>query len=172
MLSDSGPSSVLFPSRSAGTDQRCSRSWLSRLQDTCKYVPTCFSTEVDAFVLTKRFGFGRADTTLAGGGDVNGRLHTHTHSHSLTLTHIHSLTYLTYLTYRTHSPTHSLHFTSLHSLHSLSHPSLTHTTLTSLTHTLTHSLYMNIHTYTQTHPPSPLHHSYTSSSLLALLWSV
>ena len=72
----------------------------------------------------------------------------------------------------THSPTHSLHFTSLHSLHSLSHPSLTHTTLTSLTHTLTHSLYMNIHTYTQTHPPSPLHHSYTSSSLLALLWSV
>ena len=66
----------------------------------------------------------------------------------------------------------SLHFTSLHSLHSLSHPSLTHTTLASLTHTLTHSLYMNIHTYTQTHPPSPLHHSYTSSSLLALLWSV
>ena len=98
----------------------------------------------------------------------------HTLTHSLTyLTYLPYLTtYLTYLTYRTHSPTHSLHFTSLHSLHSLSHPSLTHTTLTSLTHTLTHSLYMNIHTYTQTHPPSPLHHSYTSSSLLALLWSV
>ena len=171
-----GSSSVLFHSRSAGTDQRCSRSWLSRFQDICKYVPTCFSTEVDAFVLTKRFGFGRADTTLAGGGDVNGR--PHTHSHSLTFTH--SLTHLPHLPHHlphlphslTHSPTHSLHFTSLHSLHSLSHPSLTHTTLTSLTHTLTHSLYMNIHTYTQTHPPSPLHHSYTSSSLLAFLWSV
>ena len=68
-----GSSSVLFHYRSAGTDQRCSRSWLSRLQYICKYVPTCFSTEVDAFVLTKRFGFGRADTTLAGGGDISGR---------------------------------------------------------------------------------------------------
>ena len=29
-----------------------------------------------------------------------------------------------------------------------------------------------IHTYTQTHPPSPLHHSYTSSSLIAFLCSV
>ena len=30
----------------------------------------------------------------------------------------------------------------------------------------------SIHTYTKTHPPSPLHHSYTSSSLLAFLCSV
>jgi hypothetical protein len=37
------------------------------------HLQSCFFTEVDAFVLTKRFGFGRADTTLAGGGDVNGR---------------------------------------------------------------------------------------------------
>ena len=29
-----------------------------------------------------------------------------------------------------------------------------------------------IHTYTQTHPPSPLHHSHTSSSLVAFLCSV
>ena len=50
----------------------------------------------------------------------------------------------------------------------------------SLTHPLTHSpthLCMHIHTHThhthtQTHPPSPLHHSYTSSSLLAFLCSV
>ena len=105
--------------------------------------------------------------------------HTHSLSHSLTHSLIHSLTLslthsLTHFTSLHSTPLHStpLHFTSLnslHSLHSLSDPSLTHTTLTSLTHTLTHSLYMNIHTYTQTHPPSPLHHSYTSSSLLAFL---
>ena len=111
--------------------------------------------------------------TLMGGFTL-----THTHSHSLThlphLPHLPPLPHhLPHLPHLPHSLTHPLtHFTSLHSLHSLSHPSLTHTTLTSLTHTLTHSLYMNIHTYTQTHPPSPLHHSYTSSSLLAFLWSV
>ena len=33
-------------------------------------------------------------------------------------------------------------------------------------------LYMHIHTYTQTHRPSPLHHSHTSSSLVAFLCSV
>ena len=62
----------------------------------------------------------------------------------------------------------SLHFTSLHSLHSLSHPSLTHTThttLTSLTHTLTHSLYMNIHTYIHTNSPT-----ITAPSLLYFLF--
>ena len=39
---------------------------------------------------------------------------------------------------------------------------------------LTHSLTVLEHTYThtQTHPPSPLHHSYTSSSLLAFLCPV
>ena len=145
-----------------------------RWKEKNRFIFSPVSSQVDAFVLTKRFGFGRADTTLAGGGDVNGRLHTH--SHSLTFTHLphlpHLLPHLPHLPHSlTHSPTHSLHFTSLTSLTltSLTH---THTTLTSLTHTLTHSLYMNIHTYTQTHPPSPLHRSYTSSSLLALLWSV
>ena len=33
-------------------------------------------------------------------------------------------------------------------------------------------LYMHLHTCTQTHPPSPLHHSHTSSSLVAFLCSV
>ena len=43
----------------------------------------------------------------------------------------------------------------------------------SLTHSLTHSpVHQHTYTHTQTHPPSPLHHSYTSSSLLAFLWSV
>ena len=32
-------------------------TYLSRLQYTCKYVPTCFITEVDAFVLTKHVDF-------------------------------------------------------------------------------------------------------------------
>ena len=32
-------------------------------------------------------------------------------------------------------------------------------------------LYMHIHTYTRTYPPSPLHHSHTSSSLVAFLCS-
>ena len=74
-----------------------------------------------------------------------------------------------------HTLTHSLTQTTL--------TSLTHTTLTSLTHTLTHSP-VHAHTYTHTlptitppsplitHPPSPLHHSYPSSSLLAFLCSV
>ena len=57
---------------------------------------------------------------------------------------------------------------------SLTHPPthpLTHSLPPSLARSLTH-LCMHIHTHTQTHPPSPLHHSYTSSSLLAFLCSV
>ena len=69
------------------------------------------------------------------------------------------------LTHFTSLPFPSLHFTSLHSLHSLSHPSLTHTTLTSLTHTLTHSLYINIHTYIHTNSPT-----ITAPSLLYFLF--
>ena len=58
----------------------------------------------------------------------------------------------------------------MYSLTHLLNPSLTH----SLPPSLTHSLYLNIHTHTHkltylpTYiPPSSLHHSHTSSSLLA-----
>ena len=111
----------------------------------------------------------------------------------LILIHTHSFTFFTFtffesLTHSLKSPLHSL----THPLtHSFSHPSLTqttltshtHTTLTSLTHTLTHSP-VHAHAYTHTLPtmtppsplitlpPSPLHHSYPSSSLLAFLCSV
>ena len=84
---------------------------------------------------------------------------------TLTLTLTHSLSLARSLTH-THSLTHSL--TPSHSL------SLTLTHSHSLTHALTHSLPLthspvHAHTYphTQTHSPSPLHHSHTSSSLLA-----
>ena len=88
--------------------------------------------------------------------------HSLTHFHSLarSLTHSHSLIHSLPLT-----PSHSLSLT----LHSLTH-SLTHARTHSLTHSfpLTHSP-VHAHTYphTQTHSPSPLHHSHTSSSLLA-----
>ena len=89
-------------------------------------MPTCFSTEVDAFVLTKRFGFGRADTTLAGGGDVNGRPRTST---------THNPQYITHNTQQ-----HTTHTTLTHSLtHSLTH-ARTHSLPPSLPHSLTHSL--------------------------------
>ena len=96
--------------------------------------------------------------------------HTHTHTHALTLslTHslIHSLTHTLTLSL-THSLAHSLTRSLAHSLTR----SLAHSLTRSLTHSLTH-LCMHIHTHTQTHPPSPLHHSYTSSSLFAFLCSV
>ena len=81
----------------------------------------------------------------------------------------------------THSRTHAR--TLARSLTQTTLTSLTHTNLTSLTHTLTHSP-VHAHTYTHTlptitppsplitRPPSPLHHSYHSSSLLAFLCSV
>ena len=77
--------------------------------------------------------------------------------------------------------THSLNHSLTPSLAPSLPPSLTVTSLDSHTphshHSLTFSfthLCMHIHTYThtQTHPPSPLHHSYTSSSLLAFLCAV
>ena len=92
---------------------------------------------------------------------------THSRTHSLTHSLTHALTHsLTQSLYSlTHSPTHSLTY---------SIPLLT----PSLTPSLTHSLYLNIHTHTHkltylptyipTYiPPSSLHHSHTSSSLLA-----
>ena len=129
---------------------------------------------VDAFVLTKRFGFGRADTTLAGGGDVNGRPCTSTTTFlpndtprlSLSLSLTHSLT-RSLAHPLTHSPTHPLTHTHTlnHSLTPSLPPSLTHSLsslhftshhftslhFTSLTHARTHSL---------THPPT---HSLTHS---------
>ena len=89
--------------------------------------------------------------------------HTLTHTHSHTITHTHS---------HTHSLTHSHSLTLTLSL-TLTH---SHTQLTQSIYSLPHSLYLNIHTHTQTHlptyiptyiPPSSLHHSHTSSSLLA-----
>ena len=116
--------------------------------------------------------------------------HTHsltlTHTQSLTLTHTHSLTHTLTLTHSltltltlSLSHSHSLTFTHTHT-HSLTHTHNSHNSHNpsthSLTHSLPHSLYLNIHTHTQTHlptyiptyiPPSSLHHSHTSSSLLA-----
>ena len=63
-------------------------------------------------------------------------------------------------------------FCVAHSLaRSLTHSLTTHSLIHSHSHSLTCAC-AHIHTYTKTHPPSPLHHSYTSSSLLAFLCSV
>ena len=107
---------------------------------------------------------------IAGGFCVAGVGHcAHTHSHSLTHSHSchHWLTRLITHTL-THSLTHSLTRSLAHSLtHSLSLSHITHSHSHSLTCACTY-----IHTYTKTHPPSFLHHSSTSSSLLAFLCSV
>ena len=102
-----------------------------------------------------------------------GTMCTHSHTHSIT----HSLTH-SHIPH-SHRP-HSHHSHTPHSHTPHSHHSLT----LSLT-----CLYMHIHTHTHTHPPhhhpsitppsplithppSPLHHSYPSPSLLAFLCSV
>ena len=85
--------------------------------------------------------------------------------------HTHTLTYLTYLTYSlTHPLTHfaSLRFTSLHFTHfTHSHIPHSHTPNShhSLTLSLTHSLYMNIHTCIHTNSPT-----ITAPSLLYFLF--
>jgi len=64
-----------------------------------------------------------------------------------------------------------IRITSACTSHILQTASYTRYTYRQHTTKVTH-LYMHIHTYTQTHPPSPLHHSHTSSSLVAFLCSV
>ena len=92
----------------------------------------------------------------------------HTHINSLThTTHIHHMHAYIHAHKLTH---HRPSITIILPLPLLTH-SLTHLLTHSLTFSFTH-LCMHIHTHTQTHPPSPLHHSYTSSSLLAFLCSV
>ena len=143
-----------------------------RWKEKNRFIFSPVSSQVDAFVLTKRFGFGRADTTLAGGGDVNGRLHTH--SHSLTFTHSPTSptsptsppTSPTSPTALTHSLTHSLHFTSLHSTHfTHSHIPHSHTHHTHITHSHSHSLTVHEHTYIHTNSPT-----ITAPSLLYFLF--
>ena len=83
-----------------------------------------------------------------------------TRSHPLPLTHSLSLTPSLPLT---------LSLTHTHSLTLTRSLSLTHSHTPHSHHSLT-PLCMQIHT--QTHPPSPLHHSHTSSSLVAFLCSI
>ena len=103
------------------------------------------------------------------------------HEHSISHTYIiHTYIAHTHINSLTHT-----HTTHIHHLHKKNSPTIAFPSLSyflfpcSLTHSLTHSHSHSltcacayIHTYTKTHPPSPLHHSYTSSSLLAFLLSL
>ena len=106
--------------------------------------------------------------------NMNTAYHTHTSFTHTSHTHTHKLTH-----------THTTHIHHLHTYIHINSPTIAFPSLSyflfpcSITHSLTHihshsltCACAHIHTYTKIHPPSPLHHSYTSSPLLAFLCSV
>ena len=159
-----GSSSVLFHYRSAGTDQRCSRRWLSRSStyanmfpsaSTLRSMPSSLPNGSASVEPTPRWP---VVGTLMGGHNTQNKNRTHnslTHSliHSLNHSLTHSLTHSLIHSF-THSLTHSLIHARTHSLththtHSLTHTdSLTHTHSLTLTHSHSHSL---THTHSLTH---------------------
>ena len=102
------------------------------------------------------------------------------HEHSISHTYIiHTYIAHTHINSLTHTP-HTYIICIKKNSPTIAFPSLSYflfpcSLARSLTHSHSHSLTCAcayIHTYTKAHPPSPLHHSYTSSSLLAFLCSV